>query len=67
MNDIVLVPQQRRNKLTTPYRNEKYVVTKVKGSMVTAWNSEGHFMTRDASKMRKRKAVRLTNQINQNS
>ena len=53
VNDIVLVPQQKRNKLATPYRNKKYVVTKVKGSMITARSSEGHVMTRDASKMKK--------------
>ena len=50
---VVLVPQRKRNKFTTSYRNEKYVVTKIKGSMITAQDQEGHTMTRDASKMKK--------------
>lgn len=53
LGDVVLVPHRKRNKFTTPYRNEKYVVTKVKGSMITARNRYGHIMTRDASKMKK--------------
>jgi hypothetical protein len=51
--DAVLVPQKKKNKFTTPYRNMKYVVIKVKGSMITARNELGHIITRDASKMKK--------------
>ena len=53
VDDTVLFPQKKRNKFNTPYRKEKYVVTNVKGSMITARNAEGHIMTRDASKMKK--------------
>ena len=53
LGDAVLVPQRKRNKFTTPYHHEKYVVTKIKGSMITARNQHGHTVTRDASKMKK--------------
>ena len=53
IGDFVLVPQRKRNKFTTPYRNMKYVVIKTKGAMITARNEFGQTMTRDASKMKK--------------
>ena len=64
VDDIVLVPQKKRNKFTTPYRKEKYVVTNVKGSMITAQNAEGHIMTRDASKMKKIGIQRQNDAVN---
>ena len=51
IGDLVLVPQRKRNKFTTPYRNMKYVVIKTKCAMITARNAQT--MTRDASKMKK--------------
>lgn len=53
LGDVVLVPQRKRNKFRTPYQHERYVVTKIKGSMITARNQYGHTVTRDASKMKK--------------
>ena len=53
IGDFVLVPQRKRNKFTTPYRNMKFVVIKTKGAMITARNEFGQTMTRDASKMKK--------------
>ena len=64
VDDIVLVPQKKRNKFTTPYRKEKYVVTNVKRSMITAQNAEGHIMTRDASKMKKIGIQRQNDAVN---
>ena len=52
IGDFVLVPQRKRNKFTTPYRNMKYVVIKTKGA-ITARNEFRQTMTRDASKMKK--------------
>ena len=53
IGDAVLVPQKKVNKLTSPFRSEKYRVIKVKGSMITARNRFGHVITRDASKMKR--------------
>jgi hypothetical protein len=53
IGDFVLVPQRKKNKFNTPYRNMKYVVIKTKGAMITARNEFGQTMTRDASKMKK--------------
>ena len=42
IGDVVLCLSQRKiNKFTTPYRNMKYKVTKINGSMVTAQNEFG--------------------------
>ena len=53
IGDVVLVPQRKINKFTTPYRNMKYKVTKINGSMVTSLNEFGQNITRDTSKMKK--------------
>ena len=53
IGDMVLVPSKKRNKFSTPYRNEKYYVVRIKGSMITAENERGARFTRDASKFKK--------------
>ena len=53
IGDPVLVPRRKINKFTSPFRNEKYGVIKVKGSMITAQNRFGHVITRDASKLKR--------------
>jgi len=47
--DTVLVRQEKRSKLDTPYRPSPYVVTNTKGSMITARNGEQHTITRNSS------------------
>ena len=64
VDGIVLAPQKKRNKFTTPNRKEKYVVTNVKGSMIIAQNAEGHIMTRDASKMKKIRIQQQNDAVN---
>ncbi|GFO17345.1 transposon ty3-g Gag-Pol polyprotein, partial [Plakobranchus ocellatus] len=46
--DTVLVHQQKQNKLTPPYNPAPYIVTDVRGSMVTAAKG-GHSITRNSS------------------
>ena len=53
IGDMVLVPSKKRNKFSTPYRNEKYYVVRIKGSMITAENERGARFTRDALKFKK--------------
>ncbi|GFR78254.1 transposon Ty3-G Gag-Pol polyprotein [Elysia marginata] len=48
MGDKVLVRQPKLNKLTPPYNPNPYIVTDVKGSMITAANA-GHTITRNIS------------------
>ncbi|GFR84457.1 polyprotein [Elysia marginata] len=48
MGDKVLVRQPKLNKLTPPYNPVPYIVTDVKGSMITAANA-GHTITRNSS------------------
>lgn len=50
--DTVLHHQPKRNKLTIPYNNKSYTVTKVKGCMVTTTRN-GHFTTRNSSFFKK--------------
>ena len=52
IEDMVLVPNKKRNKFSTLYRNEKYYVVRVKGSMITAENERGARITRDSSKFK---------------
>ena len=42
--DMVLVPNKKRNRFSTPYRNVKYYMVQIKGSMITAENemSQNH-------------------------
>ena len=53
IGDMVLVPSKKRNKFSTPYKNEKYYVVRIKGSMITAENERRARFTRDASKFKK--------------
>ena len=53
IEDMVLVPNKKRNKFSTPYRNEKYYVVRIKGLMIAAENERGARFTRDASKLKK--------------
>ncbi|GFO23875.1 30S ribosomal protein s2 [Plakobranchus ocellatus] len=46
--DTVLVRQQKQNKLTPPYNPAPYIVTDVRGSMVTEAKG-GHSITRNSS------------------
>lgn len=46
--DTVLVKQQKRNKITTPFNHKPYEITSKKGSMITA-EREDHRVTRDSS------------------
>ena len=48
IGDQVLVKQQKRDKLTTPYHSEPFQIVKQRGSMITAKNDEKE-ITRDAS------------------
>ncbi|GFS24322.1 transposon Ty3-G Gag-Pol polyprotein [Elysia marginata] len=48
MGHKVLVLQPKLNKLTSPYNPNPYIVTDVKGSMITAANT-GHIITRISS------------------
>lgn len=52
--DSVICRQQKHNKLTTPYNVKPLVVTKVKGTMVTA-ERNGHSVTRNCSFFKKLK------------
>ena len=46
----VIVKQQKRNKLTPTFSQYHYVVTDVKGSMITTFNKNtGHTVTRNIS------------------
>ena len=53
IGDMVLVPSKKANKFSTPYRDEKCCVVRIKGSMITAENERGAKFTRDASKLKK--------------
>ena len=50
---VVLVPQRKINKFTSPFRSEKFRVVKVKRSMILARIGFGHVITKDASNMTK--------------
>ena len=50
IGDTVLVRQDKHNKLTTPFEPNQYVVTRRKGSMITAKRcSDGRMVTRNSS------------------
>ena len=49
VGDNVLVRQERKNKLTSPFNPTPYVVTKREQSRVTARNARGHVITRNVS------------------
>ena len=50
IGDRVIVKQQKRNKLTPTFSQYPYVVTNVKGSMITAFNKDtGLTVTRNVS------------------
>ena len=53
IEDMVLVPNKKKTKFSTPYRNEKYYVLRIKGSVITAENERGARITRDASRFKK--------------
>lgn len=48
VGDTVLVKQTKRNKFSTRYDPRPYVVTKIRGTMVTA-SRPGHYITRNVS------------------
>ena len=52
IGDVVLVKQERTNKLSLPYDIEPYSITRIKGSMVTAVRP-GHMITRNSSYFKK--------------
>ena len=50
IGDKVIVKHQKRNKSTPTFSQYPYVVTNVKGSMITAFNKDnGHTVTRNMS------------------
>ena len=50
IGDTVLARQDKRNKLSTPFEPNQYVVTRRTGSMVTAKRcSDGRMVTRNSS------------------
>ena len=44
--DIVLIKQEKKNKLSAAYEPSPHVVDKVNGSMITARKSNGKLITR---------------------
>lgn len=52
LGDTVLYRQPKQNKLTSPYNNMPYTVTKIRGSMVAA-SRRGHSIIRNSSFFKK--------------
>ena len=48
VGDTVLVRQKKQNKLTSAFSPIHYVITQVKGSMITA-KRDNHYITRNCS------------------
>ena len=51
--DIVLIKQEKKNKLSAAYEPSPHVVDKVNGSMITARKSNGKLITRNSSAFKK--------------
>ena len=52
VGDTVLVRQQRKHKLSSPYNKIPYTITNINGTMITAANASGHSITRNCSQFK---------------
>ena len=49
VGDTVLVREQHKHKLSTPYNKIPYTITNINSTMITAANASGHSITRNCS------------------
>ena len=52
IGDTVLVREQCKHKLSSPYNKIPYTITSIKGTMITATNASGHSITRNCSQFK---------------
>ena len=52
VGDTVLVREQRKHKLSSPYNKIPYTITNINGTMITAANASGHSITRNCSQFK---------------